>query len=361
MAAAPTPEHAMESALPTDAAPPGVLQPPAAQAAEPQLLQALIGPSLYLGVQFSTTSNLLDLCFSLNLLIAAAGQRSLETGRQELSLVTFGAHSLRESLCGRSWIGGGSEDDLSGALSDSVAAAAAAEEDGSSPSVMDEVVAFSSRDAWRSLLTQNHIWYLLSQGRSLHVLLLSQSPAAALCALNGWDAKPRAVAVAIALDLARRVGFVIVYLPTSLRLTLQTDKFEDSVVEESSSRRGHGLYPFWVFVRDDGALFLAASTGKSIASNSKADGASGSRHSPRVHKFQDGHCIESPPCKADVPPICLVAFHKNFCKSEVLFVALLRVARQLPSDRSFVSRLLAVCPALVMPGHPTLFLGYSWP
>ena len=62
MAAAPTPEHAMESALPTDAAPPGVLQPPAAQAAEPQLLQALIGPSLYLGGQFSTTSNLLDLC-----------------------------------------------------------------------------------------------------------------------------------------------------------------------------------------------------------------------------------------------------------------------------------------------------------
>ena len=46
MAAAPTPEHAMESALPTDAAPSGFLQPPAAVAAEPQLLQGtLIGPS----------------------------------------------------------------------------------------------------------------------------------------------------------------------------------------------------------------------------------------------------------------------------------------------------------------------------
>ncbi|CAE7235597.1 unnamed protein product [Symbiodinium natans] len=106
---------------------------------------------------------------------------------------------------GRSWIGGGSEDDLSSALSDSVAAAAAAEEEAGFPSpAMDEVVAFGSRNAWRSLLTQNHIWYLLSQGCSLHVLLLSQSPvrvvtnllifenrakAAALCALNGWDAK----------------------------------------------------------------------------------------------------------------------------------------------------------------------------
>ena len=45
----------------------------------------------------------------------------------------------------------------------------------------------------------------------------------------------------------------------------QTDKFEDSVVEESSSRRGHGLYPFWVFVRDDGLFpsIFAATVGTS--------------------------------------------------------------------------------------------------
>ena len=49
MAAAPTPEHAMESAVPTDVAPPGVSQPPPAVAAEPQLLQGtLTGFSLYL-------------------------------------------------------------------------------------------------------------------------------------------------------------------------------------------------------------------------------------------------------------------------------------------------------------------------
>ena len=51
-----------------------------------------------------------------------------------------------------------------------------------------ETVAFRGTEPWRSLLTQclgapvrqpphrNHIWYLLSKGRSLHVLLLNQSP-----------------------------------------------------------------------------------------------------------------------------------------------------------------------------------------
>ena len=41
----------------------------------------------------------------------------------------------------------------------------------------------------------------------------------------------------------------------------QTDKFDDSEIEEISSRRGHGLYSFWVFVRDDGlclSIFAAS-------------------------------------------------------------------------------------------------------
>lgn len=114
--------------------------------------------------------------------------------------------SLRTASGSSSWIGGGLEDDVSGGLSSSVAAAASAEEDAGMHfnQLQEAVVAFRSRESWRSLLTQNHIWYLLSQGRSLHVLLLNQSPvrvitnllifenrtkAAALCALNDWNPK----------------------------------------------------------------------------------------------------------------------------------------------------------------------------
>ena len=109
---------------------------------------------------------------------------------------------------------GHSGDDLSGGLSEALAAAA--HTDGRC--VLREPVAFRDTKPWRSLLTQclgafskglkelrNHIWYLLSKGRSLHVLLLNQSPvrvitnllifenrskAAALCALNDWNPKP---------------------------------------------------------------------------------------------------------------------------------------------------------------------------
>ncbi|CAE8641360.1 unnamed protein product, partial [Polarella glacialis] len=67
-----------------------------------------------------------------------------------------------------------------------------------------KVVAFRGVKPWRSLLTQNHIWYLMSEGGSLNVLLLNQSPvrvitnllifenrtkASALCTLNGWNPK----------------------------------------------------------------------------------------------------------------------------------------------------------------------------
>ena len=120
-------------------------------------------------------------------------------------LVVLPRSPVSASSGSSNWIGGGLEEDLSG-LSRSVAAAASAEEDaGVRFSHLEEAaVAFRSRESWRSLLTQNHIWYLLSRGRSLHVLLLNQSPvrvitnllifenrtkAAALCALNDWNPK----------------------------------------------------------------------------------------------------------------------------------------------------------------------------
>jgi hypothetical protein len=71
-------------------------------------------------------------------------------------------------------------------------------------SANQKVVTFHSRMPWRSLLTQNHIWYMLSEGCNLYSLLLNQSPvrvisnllvfenrlkASQLCALNGWKAK----------------------------------------------------------------------------------------------------------------------------------------------------------------------------
>ena len=97
------------------------------------------------------------------------------------------------------WIGGA--DDFSGLSGRSLAEEAG---DGSTDWATGQAVAFRSPESWRSLLTQNHIWYLLTQGRSLHVLLLNQSPvrvitnllifenrtkAAALCALNDWNPK----------------------------------------------------------------------------------------------------------------------------------------------------------------------------
>eukprot|EP00931_Biecheleriopsis_adriatica_P046808 TRINITY_DN26928_c0_g1_i1.p1 TRINITY_DN26928_c0_g1~~TRINITY_DN26928_c0_g1_i1.p1 ORF type:complete len:3379 (-),score=748.43 TRINITY_DN26928_c0_g1_i1:238-10323(-) len=122
-------------------------------------------------------------------------------------LVVIPRKGLREQPFGQSWLGGpspGATDDLSGGLSASVAAAAAAEEAAALQFTAPEVVAFRGSRPWRSLLTQNHIWYLLSEGGALNVLLLNQSPvrvvtnllifenrtkAAALCALNGWQPK----------------------------------------------------------------------------------------------------------------------------------------------------------------------------
>ncbi|CAK0824490.1 unnamed protein product [Prorocentrum cordatum] len=67
-----------------------------------------------------------------------------------------------------------------------------------------QVVVFRSRRPWRSLVTQNQIWYMLSEGVHLHALILNQPPAriisnllvfesrakaSKLCALNGWNAK----------------------------------------------------------------------------------------------------------------------------------------------------------------------------
>ena len=80
MAAALTPEHAMESALPTDAAPPGFLQPPVAVAAEPQLLQrTLIGPSLYLRACSFLLHAIYGACFFDTLCFQAAALYKLQT------------------------------------------------------------------------------------------------------------------------------------------------------------------------------------------------------------------------------------------------------------------------------------------
>lgn len=77
-------------------------------------------------------------------------------------------------------------------------------DDSGQPFTTKQAVTFRSRMRWRSLFTQNHIWYMLSEGRNLHTLMLSQSPvrvisnllvfenrlkASRLCALNGWNAK----------------------------------------------------------------------------------------------------------------------------------------------------------------------------
>eukprot|EP00929_Paragymnodinium_shiwhaense_P079725 TRINITY_DN41557_c0_g2_i1.p1 TRINITY_DN41557_c0_g2~~TRINITY_DN41557_c0_g2_i1.p1 ORF type:complete len:3522 (-),score=604.34 TRINITY_DN41557_c0_g2_i1:457-9738(-) len=88
-------------------------------------------------------------------------------------------------------------DHLTGGLLDPLSSWAA-------PSVKNgQMVTFRSKHKWCSLLTQNHIWYMLGEEGSLYTLLLRQSPvrvisnllvfeqrakASRLCALNGWNA-----------------------------------------------------------------------------------------------------------------------------------------------------------------------------
>ncbi|CAJ1408686.1 unnamed protein product, partial [Effrenium voratum] len=188
-------------------------------------------------------------------------------------------------------------EDLAGGLSDSVAAAA---EDGG---LLEKAVAFRSRDAWRSLLTQNHIWYLL-KGRSLHVLLLNQSPvrvvtnllifenrakAAALCALNGWNPK--------------QLPLLTLFLGLQFR---ELDEVRQSLGLLRPDQEMQGCQMVMDFIHSG---YSCASMAPAFRPDTDAGGA-GSGAGKRKP------LTEIPP--AEVP--------------------------QLPSDRSFVSRLLAGTP-----------------